>query len=375
MNKLLELHFIQNFAPSNLNRDDTGAPKDAIFGGTRRGRISSQSFKKAIRDYFKANDLLPKEYIGSRTTWVVSKVGSLLENIGKDKTEAEKRIKTALEQLGKKKKVKVDEDFRTEYLFFLGSNEFTSISKFIDENWDELDKKNPKIDVKKLEALFDGGKAVDVALFGRMLANLPERNADASCQVSHPISTHTIEREFDFFTAIDDIKQEHGDADSGAGMLGTIEFYSSCMYRYISVDLDKLKENLLDDMDIFHKGVEAFLRASALSIPTGKQNSFAAFNPPAYYLSSVKEKAAPRNLTNAFERPIQKKEYSDKSLSAASIERFEQYWQRMEKVFGKEGSQFCLQSEEMKSQIANNEETFESWVKDTMAKVKEIMEA
>src|SRR5437870_6535697 len=45
----IELHLIQNFAPANLNRDDTGSPKDCEFGGVRRARISSQCLKRSIR--------------------------------------------------------------------------------------------------------------------------------------------------------------------------------------------------------------------------------------------------------------------------------------------------------------------------------------
>src|SRR6266508_2221569 len=46
---LIAIHMLQNHAPSNLNRDDNGDPKDALFGGVRRARISSQSLKRSIR--------------------------------------------------------------------------------------------------------------------------------------------------------------------------------------------------------------------------------------------------------------------------------------------------------------------------------------
>src|SRR6266545_2919488 len=64
---LIELHLLQNFAPSNLNRDDTGSPKDCEFGGFRRARISSQCIKRAIRDCFREQALVPDEDLSVRT--------------------------------------------------------------------------------------------------------------------------------------------------------------------------------------------------------------------------------------------------------------------------------------------------------------------
>src|SRR3989304_10622478 len=148
---------------------------------------------------------------------------------------------------------------------------------------------------KAPDKVFNGGKAVDVALFGRMLADMPEKNQDAACQVAHAISTHSVEREFDFYTAVDDLKPED---TAGADMMGTIEFNSACFYRYAVVDWEKLTSNLQGDTGLAEKGLRAFLEGFVVAAPTGKQKTFAAHNPPEFVAVSVRRHTAPRSLAN-----------------------------------------------------------------------------
>src|SRR5690606_30773078 len=151
----------------------------------------------------------------------------------------------------------------------------------------------------------DGGRAVDLALFGRMLADLPDRNVDAACQVAHAISTHRVSAEFDYYTAVDDLKP---DDTSGADMIGTVEFNSACYYRYANIDLRQLVKNLKGeaeevDAELAEAAVRAFLIASRDAIPTGKQNSFAARNAPSFFLAVVRDRGA-WSLANAFVAPV-----------------------------------------------------------------------
>jgi CRISPR-associated protein Cas7/Cse4/CasC subtype I-E len=166
---------------------------------------------------------------------------------------------------------------------------------------------------KALAKIMDGGKAVDLALFGRMLADMPERNQNAACQVAHAISTHAVEREFDFYTAVDDLKPED---TAGADMMGTVEFNSACFYRYAVVDWEKLNENLQGDVELAKKGLKAFLEGFVMAEPTGKQNTFAAHNPPEFVAVSVRSNTAPRNLANAFETAIRVRK--DESITKES---------------------------------------------------------
>ncbi len=322
MTLFVEFHLIQNFAPSNLNRDDTGAPKDALFGGHRRARVSSQCFKRAIRLAAQAHELVAPEHRGVRTKKLLSLLSERLSH--RDPQEARSRIETALAAAG----LKLKEDGKTEYLLFLGEGEIAGFAELIEQHWDELagaaaggekkGKKEAKASapaevVKKAKALLNGGKAVDVALFGRMLADLPEVNQDAACQVAHAISTHRIEREFDYFTAVDD---EGGPGETGAGMIGQVEFNSATFYRYAVVDAHKLLDNLQSDRELTLAALEAFTQAKVRAIPSGKQNTFAAHNLPAFVGVCLRH-AGPLNLANAFEKPVAPGR--DQALSGLSV--------------------------------------------------------
>jgi len=349
MSLFVEFHLIQNFAPSNLNRDDTGAPKDALFGGHRRARVSSQCFKRAIRLNSAEAATIPEANQGVRTKKLRAVLLDLVAKsfkaeIDTPSTDEKRRvalrarldseeklidpncIDRALEAAG----LKVKENGKTEYLLFLGNGEIDAFAQLIDRHWDALtaapatDAKKTKKEakaslpaeiVKEAKALLDGKKAVDVALFGRMLADMPGVNQDAACQVAHAISTHKVEREFDYFTAVDD----KGDVDeTGAGMIGQIEFNSATFYRYAVVDAAKLVDNLHGDKELALTGIRAFAQAMARAIPTGKQNTFAAHNPPSF-VGVVLRHASPFNLANAFEKPIWPK--ADAELTALSVEK------------------------------------------------------
>ena len=334
MKTIIEIHALQNFAPSNLNRDDTGAPKDALFGGTRRARVSSQCLKRSVREYFKGmveQNLLATDDLAFRTKRVLDALVKSLIEKGRTEAEASDKARLALGAM----ELTVKEDGKNEYLLFLGQRELSGIADIIHAKWDSITaseaipvegKKAGKAkkqaaqsadpELKKaLDKVFNGGKAVDVALFGRMLADMPEKNQNAACQVAHAISTHAVEREFDFYTAVDDLKPED---TAGADMMGTVEFNSACFYRYAVVDWEKLVANLQDDRELAFKGLRAFLGGFVVAEPTGKQNTFAAHNPPEFVAVTVRRNAAPRNLANAFETAVRVKK--DESLTRKSAE-------------------------------------------------------
>ena len=357
MKTLIEIHVLQNFAPSNLNRDDTGAPKDAFFGGTRRGRVSSQCDKRAVRQYF--DDKMRQGVFGAdelavRTKRVYQAVADALAG-KRDAADARAKAETALSYVKISKAKDAD---KTQYLLFLGKREIAALAEAIDQHWDVLveaeaeqaddgskkkkSKKNaagaaPKEVKEQIEAIFNGGKAVDVALFGRMLADMPEKNQYAASQVAHAISTHAVEREFDFYTAVDDLKP---DDTSGADMMGTVEFNSACYYRYAVVDWEKLVGNLQGDADLAVKGLRVFLEGFVLAEPTGKQNSFAAHNPPEFVAVSVCHDAAPRNLANAFETAIRAK--PSESLTRKSAEALATKAGALEQAYPRKGKTFVL---------------------------------
>lgn len=359
MKTLIEIHILQNFAPSNLNRDDTGAPKDAFFGGTRRGRVSSQCDKRAVRQFFDdkvREGVFSADELAVRTKRVYQAVADALEG-KRDAAESRAKAETALSYVKISKAKDAD---KTQYLLFLGKREIAKLAEAIDQHWDVIveaeetpaengaGKKKPKSkkdtagsapkEVKdQIEAIFDGGKAVDVALFGRMLADMPEKNQHAACQVAHAISTHTVEREFDFYTAVDDLKPED---TAGADMMGTVEFNSACYYRYAVVDWEKLVANLQSDADLAARGLRVFLQGFVLAEPTGKQNSFAAHNPPEFVAVTVCHDAAPRNLANAFETAIRAK--PGESLTCKSAEALAAKANALDTAYPRKGKTYVL---------------------------------
>lgn len=347
---IIELHILQNFAPSNLNRDDTGSPKDCEFGGHRRARISSQCFKRAIRQTFSKQNLIDESNLASRTKRLVDEITNRLKASGKDENDARRVVENILNGV----KLTVKDDGKTQYLLFLGAEEINSIAGLCIQHWDALaaialapasddsgakkakgkdakkagaDAVPPEIKKAMLEVL-NGGKAADLALFGRMLADLPDKNVHAASQVAHAISTNKISMEFDFYTAVDDLKLED---NQGSDMLGTVEFNSACFYRYANIDTAQLKKNLGGDAELTDKTIEAFIRAAVTAIPTGKQNSMAAQNPPSFVLAVVRETGF-WSLANAFVKPVRPKGESD--LVEESIKALDVYWGSLAGMYG-----------------------------------------
>lgn len=351
----LELHLLQNFAPNCLNRDDINSPKACVFGGRRRARLSSQCCKRAIRVSMREDDLLPADDLAVRTKRVYTEAADRLSGRhGRDRNEAVAKVKLALGSVkfapdGKKP----DE---TQYLLFLGEREIDRLVDVVQAHWDAIELeteeqaaarkgrkgKGKKTDVPKevataVSGLLDGGRAADLALFGRMVADLPERNVDAASQVAHAISTHAVEMEMDYFTAVDDLKNRSGEGeDAGAGMIGTVEFNSACYYRYANLHLPQLLKNLQSDADLAGRAVEAYLRASVRAIPTGKQNSFAAHNPPSLVLA-VLRRDAPVSLANAFADPVDVRRHTAGSLVAESVRRLDDHWTKIHAAYGSGG--------------------------------------
>jgi CRISPR system Cascade subunit CasC len=328
MAQFIEYHIIQNFAPSCLNRDDTGAPKDAMFGGFRRSRISSQCLKRAARQAFSTAGLLNAEELGLRTRNVVTILSEKLKGQGFEQPEA--AIEKALATAELKVKARDGGSPQTEYLLFLSRNAIEELSEVIASHYDLLGSGKDNREVKKaVDDCISSASAVDVALFGRMLADRKELNVDAAAQVAHAISTHRVDRESDFFTAVDDWTQN---SEADAGMLGTVEFNSSCQYRYGVVNFNQLIKNLGNDQVLARRGLLAFLRATVIAIPTGRQNTFAAHNLPSFVGIAI-HSGQPISLANAFEQPVWSGE-SKGGLTTASVQKLQQHAGKLSAAFG-----------------------------------------
>ena len=301
----IDLHVIQSVPPSNINRDDTGSPKSAFYGGVRRARVSSQAWKRAIRTGYQAN--LDDSDLGVRTKRAVELLCAriLTQRPEMALEEAKGRATDVLKALGikvessasktRQKAVEAGdggEDYAaTAYLIFWSNRQLDRLA--------ELAVTDQKLSKKLAAQAADHEHGIDVALFGRMVADAADINVDASLQVAHAISTHAAEIEQDYFTAVDDTNPEE---ETGAGMIGTVEFNAATLYRYATVNVPELRSNL-GDHEATVRAVEAVVRGFVTSMPTGKQNTFANRTIPEAVLVCIRHDQ-PINLVGAFEEAV-----------------------------------------------------------------------
>lgn len=373
----IELHMIQNFAPANLNRDDTNNPKDCEFGGARRARISSQCIKRAIRTapiFVAATGM----ETGLRTKRVIKQLRDILlpadQSSPRLKPEAE--VNTVLPAFVTAFLSKLDKDpEKTAVLLYLSPAEVKGMAQLLLDNWDELaDEKRRAAGVERLAKALtkeykDRTSAADIALFGRMLAEKPELSLDAACQVAHAISTHRVAMEMDFYTAVDDLNP---DDTAGAGMMGFTGYNSACFYRYARLDWEQLVKNLAGDVDLARRTVKGFLLASLDAVPTGKQNAFAAQNPPSLALAVVRDGGPGWSLANAFERPVRAN--GDSGYVAPSVAALDAYWKSLTDVYGSNSVQAVavlavpadLPLQTLKEYQVTNRD---AWVQEVLAKL------
>lgn len=305
MGLYIDIHVLQTVPPSCVNRDDTGSPKTARYGGVTRARVSSQAWKRAVRMMFKK--LKDGRLVGERTKKIVEMVAREIEH-GEPSPEAMKLAEKLLTAAGLKIK---DAEKGTDALFLMSPDQAKALAK--------VDPSQKEKELKKAcqDALKDGASA-DMALFGRMVADVPSLNVEAACQVAHAISTHAVQNEFDYFTAVDDCAPED---NAGAGHLGTVEFNSATLYRYATINACALEENLKADTP---QAVRAFVEAFVRSMPTGKQNTFANRTIPDLVVVILREDQ-PVNFCSAFEKPVAAKEEEGYGYVEASKKAFYDY--------------------------------------------------
>lgn len=301
----LDVHVLQTVPPSCVNRDDTGSPKSAVYGGAVRARVSSQSWKRAMRDMF--GELMPQESLAKRTKRIVGMVQTEIEKLG----GVENPEEAAMNVLGAAGlKIKSPEK-GTDALFFMSISQAKALANLAAED-DDARSENPSKEskLKAKQALRDN-PGIDIALFGRMVADDPSLNTDACAQVAHSISTHKVNREYDYFTAVDDLSAED---NAGAGHIGTVEFNSATLYRYATVAVHELYNYLGEETP---EAVKAFVSAFVCSMPTGKQNTFANRTLPDGVLVTLR-KDQPINFAGAFERPVQSGRNNDQGFVQGS---------------------------------------------------------
>ncbi|MBV7302352.1 type I-E CRISPR-associated protein Cas7/Cse4/CasC [Corynebacterium sp. TAE3-ERU2] len=318
MSLFIDIHSLHTVPPSLINRDDTGAPKSAIFGGVSRQRVSSQSWKRAMRKYFDQH--VDSAAVGARSRRLPESIAKRLEAHGVEQDEAIRRtemlfkqagIKTAVDKPKKKAEGEGEQEHspypRTGYLLFLSKHQIdNAVEALLASEGEKL----PKSDAKKI---LDTEHSVDIALFGRMVADDAAFNVDAAVQVAHALGVHSSAPEFDYFTAVDDMAEEG--EETGAGMIGTVQMMSSTLYRYASVNVDGLVANL-DSEDVAIEAIQHFIEAFIQSLPTGKVTTFAHNTLPELVLVEVR-RGRPVSLVSSFETPVEAQDGKDRRRVAA----------------------------------------------------------
>ena len=316
---IVEIHILQTMPPSNLNRDDTGSPKKAVYGGVTRARVSSQAWKRPTR--LKFRELVDPNQLGIRTKRVVEVLTDRILRLDPaiDPETAQKAAQSVLQDAGgiklsKPRSVKktddagdnVSEPDQSTYLLFLGTHQYDELAAIGKEAIasggikDFLKNKDVK---KRVKGILQNDRAIDVALFGRMVADDTDLNVDAAAQVAHAISVQRVDFDSDYFTAVDDVKQDSDEeGDAGAAMIGDVEFNSATFYRYANVDVDRLLDTL-GDANATVQAVTAFVDAFSTTVPNGKINTFAHNTLPDLVVVNLRDTQAV-NLVGAFERPI-----------------------------------------------------------------------
>ncbi|WP_153815708.1 type I-E CRISPR-associated protein Cas7/Cse4/CasC [Streptomyces sp. SUK 48] len=351
MNRIfLDVHALQTVPPSNLNRDDTGAPKSAVYGGVPRARVSSQAWKRATRTYFKDEHLLEPSELGVRTKKIVEAVAARItaldpalsgENVLRIADETVKA--TGLKTEVPKRKANAAKEGEPEpvpqskYLVFLSTRQLDGLARLAVEGAADIttflkDKENKS----RAKQIADTHHSVDIALFGRMVADDADINVDAAVQVAHAISVHRVDNESDYYTAVDD---ENTDAETGAGMIGTVDFNSATLYRYAALGVHQLAANLGHGLreeeprtEPVRRAVEAFVHGFIASLPTGKINTFGHHTLPDAVIVKLRT-TRPVSFVAAFEDPVRGEEGG---YVREASERLAEYIPDIERAYGDE---------------------------------------
>lgn len=309
---LYEIHMLKNYPPTNLNRDDTGAPKTCLFGGVMRGRVSSQCLKRSWRTSPSFRAEIGDENLGIRTRKLPVLVVEKLEEMGVSHEFAE-AIQPRLTGIGNKEGKETKDGNATAQVIFYAKDDITAVAETVKALLDKCKsvKDVQKLKAKDIQAAITGADVrpvtLDIALFGRMVTSDAFRDVEASMQVAHAISTNKVSVESDYFTAMDDMLSGSSMDEAGAAMIGDVDFNSSCYYVYASIDTDALAENLKyaeNPDEIIRKAIPALLRTMAFTDPSGKQNSFAGHVLPSVVMVECKEKKISTSMVNAFVEPV-----------------------------------------------------------------------
>lgn len=343
MKKFIQLHLLTSYPPSNLNRDDRGQPKTAKMGGTDRLRVSSQSLKRTWRTSDVFQYALDGK-IGTRTKQLGREIYQGLIAGGIKEKNAFDWAQAIAGQFGKCKTAKPDkkkskEEQAEEMLIGLDIEQLVHVSQAersaVYDLVKQLINEDRAPEKDELNLLRKDEQAVDIALFGRMLASQTNFNVEAACQVAHAISVHPVVIEDDYFTAVDDLN--NGEDDAGAAHIGESLFAAGLFYSYVCIDKELLIENLGGDIELANKAVKALIEAAVTVAPKGKQNSYAS-RAYASYVLAEKGSQQPRSLSSAFLKGVSS---HDDDFLASAVAKIVHQFNAFDKAYGQCADERC----------------------------------
>lgn len=337
-NKKIEFHILQSFPVTCLNRDDVGAPKTAVVGGVTRARVSSQCWKRAVR---MALHDIGGVNLGVRTKLIGKLIADACKELGADESQIQK-CSEKIESIFNKKvdsKGKGEEsdenESKSDTLIFMSNREIKIIAqKFSEQGFNPenvIKNSDPKKAAKELSDLIDKKQfaltneldGLDIALFGRMVAQAPSMDVEAASSFSHAVSTHKVTNQIEFFTALDDFSDAKGSAH-----MGSLEFNSATYYRYVSLDLGQLYETMGNSDEFFPQAITAFIKALYLAVPSARQSTQAGYCLWDYAKVLVRKG---QGVQLSFETPVKAK---DGGYLQSSIEAVQKQIVKKEKLSG-----------------------------------------
>jgi CRISPR system Cascade subunit CasC len=211
-------------------------------------------------------------------------------------------------------------------LHFISGTEVSALAAYArEQNFDKTkiaEKEIVKVHKKASKPAADG---LDIALFGRMVAQAADLNVAAAASFAHAISTHKVTNEVEFFTALDDLQAS---GESGSSHMGSLEFNSATYYRYISLDIGQLYETL-GGSEFIPKAIEAFTKALYVAVPSARQTTQSGASAWEYAKVYVRKG---QRLQVPFEKAVGKSK--DGGFLAPSIEELKSYLGKKEKLSG-----------------------------------------
>lgn len=318
----IEYHILQSFPVTCLNRDDVGAPKSAIVGGVSRARVSSQCWKRQVRLALQELDIK----LGIRTKKLSELFTKSCIEAGANEKSASccgKKIASLLSG-SKEKSTAESDDSSDATLLFVSESEAKAFAEYAKElGFDDGKIKDKELAKRAKKVLNPNIDALDIALFGRMVAKVADMNVEAAACFSHAISTHKISNEVEFFTALDDHQEEQGSAH-----MGSLEFNSATYYRYISLNLGQLMEACNGNVQDLQRAVVAFTKALFIAVPAARQTTQSGASP--WEFARVVVRTGQR-LQASFENPVK---HSGEGYLEPSINILTKYLDDKEKSFG-----------------------------------------